>query len=94
MKNALDYMGVEHFCNKVVLSVSSAGGAVGVSSLTHLQSIVRSVHGINCSEWICIGGAARQFTADGCPVHDQVVQRVQKTLDHFLKLVETTRAMV
>src|SRR5690606_36163717 len=40
LKNALDYLGSEHFDGKAVLSVSAAGGAVGVSSLTHLQAIV------------------------------------------------------
>lgn len=93
LKNALDYMSLEHFYNKVVLSVSSAGGAVGASSLMHLQAIVRNVHGINCPEWISIGGAARQFGPDRCPGHDQVVQRAQRTLDCFLKLAEHTSAL-
>ncbi len=93
LKNALDYLNFEYFNNKVVLSVSSAGGAVGVSSLTHLQTIVRNLHGINCPEWISIGGDQREFAADGVPAHDHVVQRVNKTLDYFLALAQNTRAL-
>lgn len=93
LKNAMDYLCFDHFNNKVVLSVSSAGGAVGVHSLTHLQTIVRNVHGINCPEWISIGGDARQFTEGGRPVHDHIVERLHKTLDYFLKLVEYTHGL-
>ncbi|GAV13325.1 MULTISPECIES: NADPH-dependent FMN reductase [Paenibacillus] len=93
LKNALDYLSFDYFNNKVVLSVSSAGGAVGISSLTHLQTIVRNVHGINCPEWISIGGDARQFTAEGQPVQEQVIQRVQKTLNYFLNLSASTREL-
>jgi len=91
LKNALDYLNWDYFNNKVVLSVSSAGGAVGVSSLSHLQTIVRNLHGINCPEWISIGGDQREFTADGVPSHENVVQRVNKTLDYFLALAKNTR---
>ncbi|MBG9736369.1 NADPH-dependent FMN reductase [Paenibacillus alvei] len=91
LKNAIDYLSFDYFNNKVVLSMSSAGGAVGVNSLTHLQTIIRNVHGINCPEWISIGGDARQFTEEGQPVQEQVIQRVQKTLDYFLKLSKHTR---
>ncbi|BFH15370.1 NAD(P)H-dependent oxidoreductase [Paenibacillus melissococcoides] len=93
LKNALDYLNWDDFNNKVVLSVSSAGGAVGVSSLSHLQTIVRNLHGINCPEWISIGGDQREFTADGVPSHEQVVRRVNKTLDYFLALAKNTSSL-
>ncbi|MBN3522805.1 NADPH-dependent FMN reductase [Paenibacillus apiarius] len=93
LKNALDYLSFEHVNNKVVLSVSSAGGAVGVSSLTHLQTMVRNLHGINCPEWVSIGGDLRQFTEEGKPQHANVIQRVNNTLDYFLKLAEQTRPL-
>ncbi|MBB6637476.1 NADPH-dependent FMN reductase [Cohnella thailandensis] len=59
LKNALDFLGQEHFAGKPVLSVSSSGGAVGTSSLTQLQTIVRNLHGVNSPEWVSIGGAQR-----------------------------------
>ncbi|MCE5171037.1 NAD(P)H-dependent oxidoreductase [Paenibacillus profundus] len=93
LKNALDYLSFEYVNNKVVLSASSAGGAVGVSSLTHLQTIVRNLHGINCPEWVSIGGDFRQFTEENQPQHANVIQRVNKTLDYFLTLAEQTRPL-
>lgn len=92
LKNALDFMGGDHFDSKAVLSVSSAGGAVGVASLTQLQAIVRNMHGVNCPEWISIGGAHREFNPDGSPKSVDVQARIHKTVPYFLKLAATLRA--
>ncbi|KIL40842.1 hypothetical protein SD70_11335 [Gordoniibacillus kamchatkensis] len=91
LKNALDYMGSAEFSGKPVLSVSSSGGAVGVSSLTHLQAIVRNLHGVNSPEWLSLGGDARHFAADGSPADAAVRQRVERTLDSLLRLAELLR---
>ncbi|SDX18726.1 NADPH-dependent FMN reductase [Paenibacillus sp. CF384] len=91
LKNALDFLGGDHFDSKAVLSICSAGGAVGVSSLTQLQAMVRNMHGINCPEWISIGGAARQFEADGTPSSVDVVTRVHRTVPYFLQLAARLR---
>lgn len=91
LKNALDYMGSAEFSGKPVLSVSSSGGAVGVSSLTHLQTIVRNLHGVNSPEWLSLGGDARRFAADGSPADAAVRQRVERTLDCLVRLAELLR---
>ncbi|OXM84138.1 NADPH-dependent FMN reductase [Paenibacillus rigui] len=91
LKNALDHVGFEQFDGKVVLSVSSAGGAVGVSSLQQLQTIVRNVHGVNCPEWISIGGEQRAFTPEGEPADSKTKDRVQRTVLYFLQMVRTFR---
>jgi NAD(P)H-dependent FMN reductase len=88
MKNALDHLDFDHFDSKVVLAVCSAGGAVGVSSLTQLQTIIRNVHGINCPEWISIGSGQHGFTEDGAPELLKVKERTHKTLHFFLALAE------
>jgi azobenzene reductase len=84
LKNALDYLDKEHFNGKMVLCISSAGGAVGVSSLQHMQVIVRNVHGVNCSEWISVGGDQRRFDAEGDPLHAPLRARVERVLTVFL----------
>ncbi|MFE5319083.1 NADPH-dependent FMN reductase [Paenibacillus sp. NPDC056579] len=91
LKNALDHVGFEQFDGKVVLSVSSTGGAVGVSSLQQLQTIVRNVHGINCPEWISIGGDQRVFTPEGEPADTKVKDRVHRTVNYFVHMVTTFR---
>lgn len=70
LKNALDHLGQDHFNNKVVLSVSSAGGAIAVSSLTQMQTIVRNLHGINCPDWLSIGGDQRKSFQTGVTYQD------------------------
>lgn len=92
LKNALDHVGFEQFDGKVVLSVSSTGGAVGVSSLQQLQTIVRNVHGINCPEWISIGGEQRAFTPEGEPADAKTKDRVQRTLNFFVTMVGKFRS--
>ena len=84
LKNALDHLSREHFDRKLVLSVSSAGGAVGVTSLTHLQAMVRNLHGINCSDWISIGSDQRKFLPNGEPENPAIRERVNLVLHDFL----------
>ncbi len=91
LKNALDYLGSAQFEGKPVLVASSAAGAVGVSSLTQLQTIVRNLHGINCTEWVSIGGDNRNFGEDGEPEQDKVKQRVLYALEHLTRLVRQLR---
>lgn len=86
LKNALDFLGKEHFAGKPVLSVSSAGGAVGVSSLTQLQAIVRNLHGVNCPEWISIGGAQRSRYGDSEDIRLDV--RAEQSMNAFLALAD------
>lgn len=86
LKNALDHLGFEHFDGKPVLALASAGGAVGVSTLTHIQTVVRNLHGINCPEWISIGGDQRRFGPDGEPSDPKVRARVDKTTAYFMKM--------
>lgn len=91
LKNALDFVGSAHVSGKPVLSVSSSGGAVGVSSLTQLQAIIRNLHGINCPEWISLGGPNRQFGPDGAPVDVKIRERVERALKLFVTLAHRLR---
>ncbi|RXZ82256.1 NADPH-dependent oxidoreductase [Paenibacillaceae bacterium] len=93
LKNALDYLDAEHFDGKAVLSVTSSGGAVGVSPLQQLQTIVRNVHGINCPEWLSIGGEQRRFDENGAPQDARVLARVERTLNYFLTLAGKLRGI-
>jgi azobenzene reductase len=86
LKNALDTLSGEHFADKVVLSVSAAGGQVGSSSLQQLQTIVRNLHGINSPEWISIGGSQQAFTSSGVPQTQAVENRIQRAVSYFVQL--------
>ena len=89
MKNALDHLGQTHFNGKVVLSASSAGGAVGVSSLLQLQAVVRNLHGINTPDWFSIGGIQRkrfEVEYDGYEGGQEIEDRIRLVLESFLNL--------
>lgn len=86
LKNALDFLGSDYFNNKAVLSANSAGGLIGTASLLHLQTIVRNVHGINCPEWISIGGSQREFNENGEPTDEGTELRIRKAVESFIDL--------
>lgn len=88
LKNALDYVTGGQVAGKPVLSVSSAGGPLGVSSLSHLQTIVRNLHGINCSEWISIGYGTNTFGHDNAPLDEGMRKRVGDAVDSFMNLTQ------
>lgn len=92
LKNALDYVTAGQVAGKAVLSVSSAGGPLGVSSLAHLQTIVRNLHGINCSEWISIGYGSHSFDSDGAPADEEVRSRIRDGVNHFVNLTRKLSA--
>jgi azobenzene reductase len=94
MKNALDYMDANQVSGKSVLSVSSAGGPMGVSSLSHLQSIVRNLHGFNSPDWISIGAGYNRFDSDGAPLDEGMRGRVECAVGRFVNLTRMLAAGV
>lgn len=88
LKNSIDFLWPQ-FDGKPVLSASVAGGPVGVSSLLHLQSIVRNVHAINSPEWVSLGGPDRAFSDAGEPENPKMRERIQKACNYLLKLAES-----
>ncbi|MFR9710520.1 NADPH-dependent FMN reductase [Paenibacillus sp. MB22_1] len=88
LKNALDYLDNSHVTGKPFLTLSSAGGPLGVSSLLHLQSIIRNLHGILCPEWISVGEGQSVFDADGVPQDMEVIQRIDQAVEQFIVLVK------
>lgn len=92
LKNALDYINASHVAGKPVLSVSSAGGPVGVSSLLQLQSIVRNLHGVNCPEWISLGAGSNSFSPEGAPLDEGMKARVEAAVGKFMDLARMLAA--
>jgi len=89
LKNALDFMNKDHFSLKPVLAVSSSGGDVGVSSLQQIQAIVRNLHGINCPEWLSVGGAQRSvFEQPQLDPEHEMSKRIMRVLGTFLALAD------
>lgn len=92
LKNALDHLPDGALAGKAVLSLSAAGGAIGTSALTHLQAIVRTVHGVNSPFWISIGGPLRAFGADGAPENPKLRGRIDAACDALVDLASRLTA--
>lgn len=93
MKNALDYLSTQ-VSGKAVLSVSSAGGPMGISSLSHLQSIIRNLHGVNSPDWISIGAGSNSFDSDRIPLDKGMKERIEDATGAFLDLARILAARV
>jgi len=93
LKNALDHLGSEQFDSKPVLSISSAGGSVGTSSLTQIQTMVRVLHGINSPEWISMGNNQNSFDEQGVPLNNAIKERTIRALHYFLRLTDALTVM-
>lgn len=94
LKNALDHLGQDHFNGKPVLSVSAAGGPVGVSSLQMLQAMVRNLHGINAPDWISIGGSQHKWfetDLDSYEGGQDIKYRIHNVVGSFLQLTQLVR---
>ncbi len=87
LKNALDHLGETALAGKVVLAVSASGGPLGTSALAHLQQIVRTIHGVNCPEWISIGSGDK-LGPDGAPENPKIRDRVHRVCGVFLGMVD------
>jgi NAD(P)H-dependent FMN reductase len=88
LKNAIDHLDNDIVAGKPVLGVSAAGGPLGVSSLTHLQAMVRNLHGHFCPEWISVGGDNRYFDENGKLLDEGLKQRIEGALDRFVELAQ------
>ena len=88
LKNALDYLDNRHVAGKPFLTVSSAGGPLGVSSLLHLQSIIRNLHGIHCPEWISVGEGQSIFDPNGVPQDKEILGRIDQAVEQFIAFVK------
>lgn len=46
LKNALDWMGFDHFEGKIVGLVAVSGGGIGgIAAMEHLRTVIRAIHG-------------------------------------------------
>lgn len=62
LKNALDWMGFEHFEGKIVGLVAVSGGGIGgIGAMEHLRTVVRAIHGWVVPTQAAVPQAARQF---------------------------------
>lgn len=91
LKNALDYLDNPQVEGKPVLAVSSAGGRLGVSSLIHLQGIVRNMHGILSPDWISVGDGRHVFGQDGAPQDPETAARIDRAVERFVELAAKLR---
>lgn len=91
LKNAIDHLDNDIVSGKPVLGVSAAGGPLGVSSLAHLQAIVRNLHGHFCPEWISVGGDTRHFNENGDLQDEGLKQRIEGALDRFVELARVLK---
>jgi NAD(P)H-dependent FMN reductase len=82
-KNFHDYCGSDEYDETVVGLVASAGGGSYGSTLEHMRSTVRSVHGIVVPRQVGIRSARTKFT-DGELTDDGIADRLDALTDQVV----------
>jgi len=75
-KNALDWLGMDHFGGKPSALLAVAGGGSAFNTLNHLRVIVRWVHGWVLPDQVSIGGAGKAFGDDERPLNPEEEKRL------------------
>jgi azobenzene reductase len=75
-KNALDWIGSNHFKNKPVALVAASGGPVATSTLSSMQTMVRSLHGWVVPIMGSVSGSVK-FGPGGTCLDTSMCQRFQ-----------------
>jgi NAD(P)H-dependent FMN reductase len=76
VKNALDLMSFDQLSGKMVGLVSVAGGASGMSALSHLRLVMRAVHAWVVPQQVMVPFAGRAFDAAGKALDAKLAKRL------------------
>lgn len=78
VKNALDLLTDEELAGKMVGLVSVAGGASGMSALSHLRLVMRAVHAWVVPQQVMIPYASNAFDDAGAPKDPSIAARLDE----------------
>lgn len=83
LKNALDFLGIEHFKKKPVAIAAAQGGIVGgFNALNQLRLILRSLHANTLTEQVIVN--MRNFDATQQLVDNESIQQVTSLAEELL----------
>ncbi len=83
LKNALDFLGIDHFKKKPTAILSVQGGVVGgFNALNQLRLILRSLHANTLTEQVIVN--ARSFSDQQQLVDDAAIQQVANIVKEFV----------
>ena len=89
-KNFHDYCGFDEYDETVVGLVATAGGGSYGSTLEHMRSTVRGVHGVVVPRQVGIRSARTKF-ADGVLTDDGIRERLDALTDQVVDYAERLR---
>ncbi len=78
VKNALDLLSDEELAGKMVGLVSVAGGASGMSALSHLRLVMRAVHAWVVPQQVMVPYVGGAFDASGRPKDAKIAARLRE----------------
>ncbi len=90
MKNSLDWLSFDQTTNKVFGLISTLGGQSNTTTLNHMRTSVRWIHGITIPEQLVIANVKNAFSEDGI-LKDEVLQK--RLLDFCKSLTITTNKL-
>ena len=91
MKNSLDWLSFDQTSGKVFGFISTSGGQPNTTTLNHMRTVVRWIHGFSIPEQLVIAKVKTAFDDDGNLVDEDIKKRVDKFIDSIITNTEKLR---
>ena len=91
MKNSLDWLSFDQTSGKVFGFISTSGGQPNTTTLNHMRTVVRWIHGFSIPEQLVIAKVKTAFDDDGNLVDEDIKKRVDKFIDSLITNTEKLR---
>ena len=91
MKNSLDWLSFDQTSGKIFAFISTLGGQSNTTTLNHMRTVARWVHGFSIPEQLVIAKVKTAFDENGDIVDEDINNRVDKFTDSIIKHTEKLR---
>ena len=91
MKNSLDWLSFDQTSGKIFAFISTLGGQSNTTTLNHMRTVARWIHGFSIPEQLVIAKVKTAFDENGDIVDEDIKNRVGKFTDSIIKHTEKLR---
>lgn len=91
MKNSLDWLSFNQTSGKIFGFISTLGGQSNTTTLNHIRTVARWIHGFSIPEQIAIPKVKNAFDEDGNLIDEELSSRLDKFVDSIVNSVQKLR---
>ena len=91
MKNSLDWLSFNQTSGKIFGFISTLGGQSNTTTLNHMRTVARWIHGFSIPEQIAIPKVKNAFDEDGNLIDEELSSRLDKFVDSIVNSIQKLR---